>query len=652
MRATYSVFRNAVIIMSNRVLKAPSERWIVGIMGAFAIVLLWAVVFLALVENRQKAVSDIVYIKDVTEQQELAGILEIGQHEWLKLGNDDSLGMNQLPFWFKLSIEPVAKSEASRPRLLEIDYPLLDHLELWFVTKQNDEIVILDHFLLGDQLPFQQRPIEHPLFLVPISDNSASMTVYARVQTSGTVRFPASVWFQDNYIAYTSKHSSILALFFGFMAAMAISNLFFFITTRSSSFLIYTGYVITLGTTIAILHGQAYQYLWPGSPWFQGKAIAIFASLALVFGVVFSYQTLGIKVYSRGLSLYFKSLIGLFVAFTLACFVAPYAIVIKIFMLMLLLAVGTILICGAWLSLRGNSVAKYYTLAWSFLLLTGFSATLDNLDIIGLPVSSHYLLIFGASVETLLLGLILAMSYSQQRDSLSAAQHSALIQEQAATKAKDQLIEVQQESQDALEYKVGERTLELEIALRELSDANQELEQLSAMDPLTGISNRRHFDKRLLAESRRSRREQTPLAIAMLDIDHFKQVNDNYGHIGGDRCLKQLSGAMQKVLKRSTDEVCRFGGEEFAFILPNTELQGAYQLLEEIRSLVEGMSIQSDDSTFSVTLSAGVSSNIMAYEGNEIELVAFADKLLYQAKQNGRNQIVYRQLEAERDQSK
>ena len=119
MRATYSVFRNAVIIMSNRVLKAPSERWIVGIMGAFAIVLLWAVVFLALVENRQKAVSDIVYIKDVTEQQELAGILEIGQHEWLKLGNDDSLGMNQLPFWFKLSIEPVAKSEASRPRLLE-----------------------------------------------------------------------------------------------------------------------------------------------------------------------------------------------------------------------------------------------------------------------------------------------------------------------------------------------------------------------------------------------------------------------------------------------------------------------------------------------------------------------------------------------------
>lgn len=188
--------------------------------------------------------------------------------------------------------------------------------------------------------------------------------------------------------------------------------------------------------------------------------------------------------------------------------------------------------------------------------------------------------------------------------------------------------------------------MELEIALRELSDANQELEQLSAMDPLTGIPNRRHFDKRLLAESRRSRREQTPLAIAMLDIDHFKQVNDHYGHIGGDRCLKQLSEAMKSALKRPTDEVCRYGGEEFAFILPNTELQGAYQLLEEIRGIVENITIQSDEITFSVTLSAGVASNIMAYEGNETELLAFADKLLYEAKQNGRNQVVHRQLEA------
>lgn len=637
---------NAVMSMPNSILKAPSERWSMGILGAFAVVLLWGVVFLTLVENRQKSVDNVVYITDPTAQQNLAEILTISQEEWVDLGNDDSLGMNQAPFWFKFQIEAVTDSEASRPRLLEIDYPLLDHLELWFVAEQSETMTILDYFKLGDRLPFEQRPIEHPLFLVPIAENATSMTVYARVQTSGTVRFPASVWHEDEYLAYTANHSSILALFFGFMVAMAISNLFFFITTRSSSFLIYTCYVVALGITLATLHGHAYQYLWPNSPWFQGRAIAIFAGLALLFAVVFSYQTLGVKAYSKKLTLYFKSLVVLFGVFTLTSFVAPYAIVIKVFMLMLLLAVGTILICGAWLSLRGNSVAKYYTLAWSFLLLSGFSATLDNLDIMGLPISSHYLLIFGASVETLLLGLILAMSYSQQRDSLSAAQQEALVQEQAATKAKDKLIEVQQESQEALEYNVQERTLELEIALRELSDANQELEQLSAMDPLTGIPNRRHFDKRLLAESRRSRREQTPLAIAMLDIDHFKQVNDHYGHIGGDRCLKQLSEAMKSALKRPTDEVCRYGGEEFAFILPNTELQGAYQLLEEIRGIVENITIQSDEITFSVTLSAGVASNIMAYEGNETELLAFADKLLYEAKQNGRNQVVHRQLEA------
>ena len=632
--------------MQVSVSKAPKERWNLGIFSAFVLVLLWGGVFLTLVENRQTSVSDVTYFTDQSGQANLPDITSLDRNLWRDIGSDDSRGMNQLPFWFKFQLDALAQGELSRPQILEIDYPLLDSIELWFVAEQSEMPVIMDYYKLGDTLPFNERPIEHPLFLIPIVEHQQEITVYARVQTSGTIRFPAKVWYQDEYLAYTANHSSILTLFFGFMLAMAISNLFFFITTRNSTFLVYTGYVVALGVTLATLHGYSYQYLWPNLPWLQGRAVAIFASLTLFFAVIFSYQTLDIRSHSLKLATYFKAIAVLFGVFSLACFVAPYAIMIKAFMALLLLAVGTILICGVWISMKGSAVAKYYTLAWSFLLLSGFSATLDNLDIVGLPISSHYLLIFGASVETLLLGLVLAMRYSQQRDSLSAAQQEALVQEQAATRAKDELIQVQQRSQEELEYNVQERTLELEIALRELSEANQELEQLSAMDQLTGIPNRRHFDKRLIAESRRSRREQTPLAIAMLDIDHFKQVNDQYGHIGGDRCLQLLGKAMKSALKRSTDEVCRFGGEEFAFILPNTELQGAFQLLEDLRQIVEDMVIESDDIQFSVTLSAGVSATIIAYEGNETELLEFADKLLYEAKQSGRNKVMSRTFEA------
>ncbi|MDM7861564.1 diguanylate cyclase [Alteromonas sp. ASW11-36] len=622
-------------------INAPTKRWHLGILSAFVLVCLWGLVFLSLVEKRQQVIGDIYYFSTADTALTVEQAALVDEKTWQSIGSDNSLGMSDDAYWFRFSVPDVIRQD-SKEKLLEIDYPMLDHLEIYLVNQSENSFDIIARHQLGDLQVFSQRPIDHAVFLVPLTDVERISHIYARIETAGTVRFPPSIWLANDYIAYTTQHASIMTLFFGFMVAMAICNLFFFITTRSMTFLVYTGYVVTLGLSLAALHGFAFQYLWPNNLYLQGRAIAILASLTLCFAVVFSNQTLDVVRYSKTIEKFLKFLAGMFFVFSLVSWVAPYAIMIKLLMLMLIIAVLSILACGIWLSARGSEVARYYTLAWSFLLLSAFSATLDNLNIVELPVSSHYILIFGASVETLLLGLILAMRYSQQRDSLTAAQAIALEQEQAATKAKDELIKVQQESQDELEYKVQERTLELDLALRELSEANRELEQLSAMDPLTGIPNRRHFDKRLLAESRRSRREQTSLAIAMLDIDHFKQVNDQYGHISGDQCLQQVAKILTDALKRPTDEVCRFGGEEFAFILPNTDVLGATQLLENIRLTVEASEIETDEHTFKVTLSAGVTATTMRREGEELQLLEFADSLLYEAKKNGRNCVINR----------
>ncbi|MBT0586040.1 sensor domain-containing diguanylate cyclase [Alteromonas oceanisediminis] len=632
--------------MPDKAANSGVERWNLGIISAFLLVVIWGIVFLSLLDKQDQRISDIVHYVDRAGQASVADLRRLDAIEWAPLGEDSSLGMMQPAVWFKFTI-PAPR--ANENRLLEIDYPLLDSLEIWLFTDDVNNRSAVRQYQLGDTLPFAQRPIQHPLFLIPLEGIEDEVTAYVKVQTSGTVRLPVSVWELNQYLEYSVLHASILVLFFGFMVAMAISNLFFYVTTRSLSFLVYTGYVVCLGITLATLHGQAFQYFWPHSTWIQSRAVVVFASITLVFAVVFSYQTLDIRKYSRKLAKLLQIAAATFGVFTFVSLFAPYAIMIKLFMAMLLLAVGSILACGMWLSFQGSQVARYYTLAWSFLLLSAFSATLDNLDIVSLPVSSHYILIFGASVETMLLGLILAMRYSQQRDSLSAAQTRALEKEQEATKVKDELIELQQKSQAELEYNVEERTLELEIALRELSEVNQELEKLSALDQLTGLPNRRQFDKRLLAESRRSRREQTELAIAMIDIDHFKRVNDQYGHIGGDRCLQVISEALSSALKRPLDEVFRYGGEEFSFILPNTDLDGALALLEEIRINVETITIESDEHRFTVTLSAGVTAGIPSFEGAEVDMIKFADELLYRAKEQGRNRVICAPMPAEKE---
>jgi len=186
---------------------------------------------------------------------------------------------------------------------------------------------------------------------------------------------------------------------------------------------------------------------------------------------------------------------------------------------------------------------------------------------------------------------------------------------------------------------VQERTLELEITLRELHEVNQKLTEQSTIDSLTGVKNRSAFDKRLLAESRISRRQETPIAVLMLDIDKFKSINDQFGHLAGDQALKIIAQTLQQNLKRPTDLVSRFGGEEFAIILPNTTADGALQVAETIRDAVTSIGLMWEGKPIPLTVSIGVSADIVASDQHSTTLLEQADKALYQAKNSGRNQV-------------
>ncbi len=176
---------------------------------------------------------------------------------------------------------------------------------------------------------------------------------------------------------------------------------------------------------------------------------------------------------------------------------------------------------------------------------------------------------------------------------------------------------------------------------QKLREANEKLQNLSNLDGLTGVANRRCFEERLKQEWHRGKRQAAPLSLVLFDIDYFKSYNDTYGHQGGDRCLQEVARTAKSVIKRSSDLIARYGGEEFAVILPETDETGAAHVAEEIRLAVEALAIPHAGSKVDsvVTISVGVCTVRTDGMLRPEELIANADLALYQAKSAGRKQV-------------
>lgn len=187
------------------------------------------------------------------------------------------------------------------------------------------------------------------------------------------------------------------------------------------------------------------------------------------------------------------------------------------------------------------------------------------------------------------------------------------------------------------------RELELLRLKEELEQANRELEKLSALDGLTGVANRRAFDRCLGREWDRARRSGQPLSVVLLDIDYFKKYNDTYGHQRGDGCLISVAKAVSQVTQRSTDLVARYGGEEFAAILPDLGYEGSLHMARRFNRAVAGLRMPHMASQVSqwVSVSVGVATMIPSHGESPQHLVGRADQALYHSKAGGRDRITH-----------
>ena len=254
----------------------------------------------------------------------------------------------------------------------------------------------------------------------------------------------------------------------------------------------------------------------------------------------------------------------------------------------------------------------------------------------------------GLGLEIIILSFALAEKIRQVRSRSEndrrkrfQMQQVALEKEKELRQEKEKALQVQQSLAVELESQVQERTKELQFALGELSSANIRLQEMCTIDGLTQVHNRRFFDEKLSEEWKRSAREKTPLSVILLDIDHFKSFNDNYGHMVGDECLRFVAKRIESHCRRPADSAARYGGEEFVLILPNTAMAGALIVAEAIRQGVQAEAFSMGQIQARVTVSVGVAT----FQESDFttlapgDLVQAADQALYRAKEAGRNKV-------------
>lgn len=186
---------------------------------------------------------------------------------------------------------------------------------------------------------------------------------------------------------------------------------------------------------------------------------------------------------------------------------------------------------------------------------------------------------------------------------------------------------------DDLEGQVKART-------QELAEANEKLYLLAITDPLTGLHNRRHFFELANLEIAAAQRYERPLSVMMVDLDHFKQVNDQFGHLAGDQVLKAFAKRTLDCV-REVDVVGRYGGEEFALLLPDTALLAAVEMGERLRLAISSTPIQTEDADVPVTVSVGVAEYLYGEEITSDALFDRADQALYDAKEGGRDRVCH-----------
>ena len=545
-----------------------------------------------------------------------------------------NLGLEQRPVWIKFKIKSTLSYNTEQ--ILSLNNPLLNDVQVYQLHNSQ----LLSYTQIGDAYPLYKRTIKSESLLVKLLSPANSETlIIMKVANSSGLRVPLTLWQPEAYLAHKGKLNLLYGLLIGFIFSLGVSCIVLYGFSRKGYF-VYAGVIsLTLGSVLAYLCGFGLRYVHPNLPALQQVMTPILLMLITLLFLPLQKQVCHprpsllltiqkVVVNALAISLLFIWLLPNNIV-TLFCLITT-PIVLGFYIV-------TTLMCVRLTPSKPNK-ALLLVLVFFLVVMLYFIVA-----VMGLHAFDKSTLAF---VFACFFGCTFCLCYSVmklfilQRDEEVIAQQTLIAENTAQDTLLKERLKLQEKTRQELESQVDERTFELQVTLRELEEKNRSLELLNTEDALTGIKNRRFFDKKLVMELRRSRREQTPLSIVMLDIDRFKNINDTYGHIIGDQVIKAVSDLIKDHLKRPLDEVARYGGEEFVVLLPNTPSEGAQDIAEKIRADISVSTVTVANNDIQFTISAGVYTSIADDVSNPQIFTECADKALYYAKQHGRNQVI------------
>lgn len=534
-----------------------------------------------------------------------------------------SFGYSEAAYWLRFTV--FNPTETARVLLVENGYSLLDSIELYMPTPQGFQVV-----RQGDQFPYAQRPFKLRNFLYELELAPKQIaTYYMRVSSTSSVTIPLNYYTPHAYYEHLHDNQAWLGLFYGICFGLWAYNLFLFLSTRERSYLYYLGVVSANVYIAACFDGFSYR-VFPNAVFWQSIAIYFGIGCNIISSSMFCREYLTTRNTVPRLDRMLKMVIIFGSIETLCLFLFHSKWLSLAILLTIALNIVFILLTG-WMRIRQHyEPAKLFMLSWFVLLAPIFVGVLNASGILQLNALTPYLQKIGVASEM----IILSLALGNRINLLKRAEQAAI------EKMHQERLTIIKQANEALEHKVSERTIELKRALEEISSMNQKLKDLSIMDQLTSLYNRRHFDLALQSDWQRCCRAEAWLSLIVIDIDHFKQFNDQHGHLCGDACLVHVAAILRKTVMRDTDTLARFGGEEFVLLMPHTYPEGAEFVAEKIRSSIAYTPLSFMDKQYSVTVSLGCASHIPRKHEKSQQLFERADKLLYQAKKNGRNQFV------------
>ncbi|WP_226669916.1 diguanylate cyclase [Metabacillus litoralis] len=497
--------------------------------------------------------------------------------------------------WLRLSLDDLIQGNTSGYVIEGIDKQ--DHVDMYFVQQDGSYTVQKGGIAENDS---QSLRYFSNLFTVEEPDVTE---VYIALYGELPLMFSSFLYTDNGFLENVITYKFSTGLFYGFLLGLMLYNLFLFFSLKEKAYIFYVLYMFSFIAYQATMNAFDLELVGHALPdWLLFRTLPISCTLLVCFMILFGKEFLELKTHLPKHNRVLKIFLFLTMLSLLSVFTVPnLEAVNNVITLLTVIVLAFLWVSGLTMLLKGFKMARFYMVGWTVLLGSMLIQGFGFLKWIPFHPGLYEIVpATAACFEAIFLSLALG----------------------------DKINLMKKEMNDKLEEKVQERTKQLE-------EAKQKLEQLANTDRLTMIANRMRLDAELDKQLQTVKTNGTSLSLIMLDVDHFKAVNDKYGHQVGDNILRETAHLLKEKV-RKTDLAGRWGGEEFLVISPNTGTVKALELAEELRQHLENHSFKEVGKT---TASFGVATYL---EGDTpSSLLSRCDNALYVAKEEGRNQVAF-----------